>query len=321
MTYSREMFSKAKSILESRREEAELKAENNRLKAISKCPEIASVERDIQRAGISVFKAIGMAPQQSEKYLSELAAQSAADQQKEAELLKSVGMTPEDLEPSYSCNLCNDKGVYDGHYCECFKKLLKRLSYDELSRDSKVRDSGFDNFRIDFYPDSEKDRMRSVIEYCKSWADDFNENSPSVLMFGSTGLGKTHLSLAMADVVINKGYGVIYGSAQNLFRKTEDEHFGRAKSDIDTESALLDCDLLILDDLGAEFSTQFTQALLYNIINTRINTSKPTIINTNLSPDEIEATYSQRIASRIIGEYAPLQFAGNDIRQIKNNID
>ena len=138
---------------------------------------------------------------------------------------------------------------------------------------------------------------------------------------GETGLGKTHLSLAIAGEVLKKGFGVVYGSVQNLFSNIEKEHFGRATdADGTTEKMLLECDLLILDDLGAEFTTSFTVATFNNIVNTRMLTSKPTIISTNLSLTEMQKRYSERIASRIIGEYNILTFAGKDIRQQKLGI-
>ena len=138
-------------------------------------------------------------------------------------------------------------------------------------------------------------------------------------MLGKTGLGKTHLSLAILGVVINKGYSVYYNSVQNIMDRLQKEHFGKTTYNEDSiEGDLYESDLLILDDLGAEFSTQFTVAELYNILNTRMINSKPIIISTNLTVREIEEKYSQRIASRIVGSCMPLQFCGRDIRQILN---
>ena len=136
-------------------------------------------------------------------------------------------------------------------------------------------------------------------------------------MQGETGLGKTHLSLAIAGEVISKGYNVLYNSAQNIFNELQRERFGKSDTNGAFEAMVLECDLLIIDDLGAEFSTQFTNAALYNIINTRINTGLPTIISTNLTFKNIEDVYTRRISSRLIGEYTSLFFLGKDIRQIK----
>ena len=137
-------------------------------------------------------------------------------------------------------------------------------------------------------------------------------------MYGKTGLGKTHLSLAIAAEVSKKGYKVIYGSAQNLLRKVEKEHF--SGGDDETINSLLECDLLVLDDLGTEFESKFNASQVYNIINTRLNFSLPTIISTNLTMSELEGRYEQRVVSRLIGEYDVLMFIGNDVRQLKKKI-
>ena len=136
-------------------------------------------------------------------------------------------------------------------------------------------------------------------------------------MYGETGLGKTHLSLAIAAEAINKGFNVIYGSAHYFFSMIERERFGRStESDGTTESKLLECDLLIIDDLGSEFITQFTVAELYCIINDRMLRGLPTIISSNLDPEELEKHYNNRISSRIIGTYKKIFFTGNDIRLV-----
>jgi DNA replication protein DnaC len=159
--------------------------------------------------------------------------------------------------------------------------------------------------------------MQKVFDYCKEYAEEFDgQGFQSIYMFGETGLGKTHLSLAIAGKVIEKGYNVIYGSAHNFFNLIEREHFGRSENpDGTTEDKLLNCDLLILDDLGAEFITQFTVAELYNIIDTRLAKELPTIISSNIKENELEKKYNNRIASRILYSYYALPFEGNDIRQ------
>ena len=161
--------------------------------------------------------------------------------------------------------------------------------------------------------------MGEIAQFCKDYALDFSLESPSLFMHGATGLGKTHLSLAIANEAIARGYGVVYGSAPNMFSQLEREHFGRQYNNERTyEQELLETDLLIIDDLGVEFSTPFTVSCVYNIINSRILSRKPTIIRTNLTPRELEDKYTQRITSRIIGGFVSLRFIGRDIRQIKS---
>ena len=158
--------------------------------------------------------------------------------------------------------------------------------------------------------------MERILFNCMDYAKHFSASSPNLIMMGSTGLGKTHLSLAIARVVIEKGFGVVYGSVNNLIDKLEREHFGR-EEESSTRQSLMECDLLILDDLGTEFRTAFSSAELYNLVNTRQMAHRPTIISTNLTMRELESAYSSRFTSRIIADYVRCLFTGEDIRQKK----
>ena len=158
--------------------------------------------------------------------------------------------------------------------------------------------------------------MEKILFNCMDYAKNFSFSSPNIIMMGSTGLGKTHLSLAIARAVIDKGFGVVYGSVNNLIDKLEREHFGRDEES-STRQSLMDCYLLILDDLGTEFRTAFSVAEVYNLINTRQMTRRPTIISTNLTMKELEAAYTNRFTSRIIADYVRCLFQGDDIRQKK----
>ena len=136
---------------------------------------------------------------------------------------------------------------------------------------------------------------------------------------GNTGLGKTHLSTSIASSVIEKGYDVVYETAQNLISTFSNERF-HSYGNVDKSggsSRYFECDLLIIDDFGTEESNQFSVACFYNLINTRSNNSLPIIINTNLTRGDIKARYTDRIASRLFGEYLVLGFPGVDIRMQK----
>ena len=154
------------------------------------------------------------------------------------------------------------------------------------------------------------------MEFCKRYAEDFHFPAKSILLRGKTGLGKTHLSLSIASVVIEKGYSVVYGSAPDLFRRIEKEHFSNSGDDSVIE-ALENADLLILDDIGAEFESKFYNSVFYNILNNRLNASLPTIISTNLDLSEIKERYGDRITSRLL-TMESLIFVGSDIRILKN---
>jgi len=215
-----------------------------------------------------------------------------------------------------NCIKCNDTGYVGSTLCKCVLKRAKELSLIGLSANMPIRECRFDNFSLDYYSDENKIAMKKVFDYVKNYADNLTPKSESLLFFGGTGLGKTHLSLAIAGVALEKGIGVVYSPVQNLISKLEKEHFSY-NSDTPILDDVLDCDLLILDDLGTEFSTAYSQSLIYNVINTRILTGKPTIISTNLDLDGLSEKYTPRVTSRIIGCYNIKKFCGNDIRQQK----
>ena len=319
MAYSKETYKKAEQELAQRRSRALAERENHHRIAVETVPEILEAEEKMSRAGLATIKAVGMGAADAKEYIQKLSEINLEAQAQRRLLLKSNGFPDDWLDVHYTCKKCEDKGFVSGIMCGCFKELLKSIEYEKLCSKLPVGNCRFDNFKLDYYPDgagtSPKKRMESVLNYCKAYAADFSRRSPSLLLYGKTGLGKTHLSLAIAGNAVEEGYGVIYSSAQNLFNKLEKDKFGKA--DANTEETILDCDLLIIDDLGAEFTTQFTVSALYNIVNSRELEGKPTIISTNLMPEQLTKAYGERIASRILSNYVMLYFDGSDIRQIK----
>lgn len=325
MSYSKATLSKAIQMLESRRNKAQRIQLARHLEVTEKIPVISEYEAKLSQTGLDVVKAIGMGSD-AQKYIEELSALNLSCQKSIKKLLTENGYPEDYLEAPYTCKKCNDTGFDSGYSCECRKDILKELAKKELAAVSTSEYCRFDNFETEYYPlpvdetlgVSPRKRMTDVLEYCRCYAEDFDLESESLYMHGATGLGKTHLSLAIANIVAEKGYRVIYDTAQNILSSLEREKFSHSNSG-EREKEILECDLLIIDDLGSEFSTQFTTAAIYNIVNTRINRSKPVIISTNLTEKELEEKYTQRVTSRIIGNYVSLLFIGKDIRQIKNN--
>ncbi len=219
------------------------------------------------------------------------------------------------------CKLCGDTGYISGKVCNCIKKEANQIMAEELSKEMPLGDCRFESFDLKYYPDADTSegnphrRMTSILKLCKDYVKNFSINSPNLLFTGNAGLGKTHLTLSIVSGVIEKGFLPVYGSAENLFAIIETEKFsGEGRGNYNT---MLTCDLLVIDDLGTEMATAFTKSALYNLINTRLLSGKPTIINTNLSMKEIEIKYSARVSSRLIGHYNANKFIGQDIRQQK----
>lgn len=324
MSYSKSVYTAASAKLNARRKNAENSLEVRRDKAYTAIPELAEIQSEIARCGAEVIGALSKGAN-GKAFIEMLAKKSLEAQRRRKELLVQAGLPEDYLEPHYTCKLCNDTGATDDGMCSCQKQLLIETAKDEIEKHAPLRKSTFDSFELEYYPEidqsgiSPKKRMGEIAQFCKDYASDFSASSRSLFMHGATGLGKTHLSLAIANTVTEKGYGVIYASAPNLFATLEKEHFSRNNyGDESYMDELLEAELLIIDDLGVEFSTQFTVSCIYNILNSRLLTNKPTIISTNLTPKELEEKYTQRITSRIIGSFIPLKFIGRDIRQIRS---
>lgn len=326
MAYSREIYEKAQQIIDKRRSDAE-----NRLAAKIRLfetmePDYRLYKNEMINSVKEAVKAVNMSPEKAAEYVEKQKEINLAAQKKVLELIRKNNLPDNYLEAEYFCPKCEDTGFYESKLCSCHIDLIKSLAYDEEGKKSPLKFSLFEDFKLDYYSNtysqvikcSPREKMSRIFDFCKEYADSFDTDSPSLFMHGETGLGKTHLSLAIAGTVIKKGFSVMYNSAQNIFNELQKERFSRTNTDGTFEAMVLECDLLVIDDLGAEFITQFTTSALYNIINTRMNSMLPTIISTNLSLSEIESTYSKRISSRIIGEYSVISFAGNDIRQIKS---
>ncbi len=335
MAYSREIYEQALDELKRRKQNAEYTASKRRKELSLKYPEFAAIEQQLAETGIQIVKAFSMPASAAEERFAEIRKKNRELRAKRAELLLKLGLPADYLDEKYVCEKCHDKGFIEERdeaegvshgvsLCTCHTDLLKKLAFEKMSRETPLELSNFEDFDLSYYSKTKKDGvspyeiMKDVYTQCVDYANNFDADSVSLFFYGRTGLGKTHLSLAIANEVIKKGYNVIYGAAGSFLRKIEKEKFGKAE-DADTESLLENADLLILDDLGAEFSTSFTVSVLYNIINSRICRGAPTIISSNLSLKELKERYPESIASRIIGTYALVNFAGDDIRQIMNS--
>ncbi len=322
MGYDKRVYAAVHEELARRRYQASTQAQAHLDEVYQKIPEIQQIDRTLSLTGLSVARAvIGRAD--SHEKIEQLRRHNLQLQERRAHLLKQAGFPEDYTQEHYSCAKCKDTGVLGTRHCECYQSLLREKACHLLNQTSPLQLSSFDTFHTEYYPNltdkngiSPRQTMTAIFQYCLSYAQNFSPRSKSILMMGATGLGKTHLSLAIAQAVIDKGYGVIYGSAQNLLSALEKERFARTLTEMDNLQALLDCDLLILDDLGAEFPTQFVSSSIYNIVNSRMGAGKPMIINTNLTANELRERYTDRIVSRIVGTYEILTFTGSDIRQI-----
>ena len=318
---SEKHYSAALEIIIRRRLTAQSDREKHILELRTRVPEIEEINNMISQASVNILKVISKGENVREE-MKKLEEQNTEAQAMMRGLLVKNGYPENYMDINYTCKRCSDTGFTSEGRCSCLEELAGKLAVKELNESSPLNLSTFSTFDLEYYRGVSTDTdsncystMSNIYNYCRKYASSFSHDSANIFMSGETGLGKTHLSLAIAERLLSENYSVVYGSVINFIDRIESEHFGRSSGD--TLSVLINAELLILDDLGSEYDKQFTTATLYNIINTRLNTRLPTIISTNLSFEEIEARYEQRIVSRIISEYDYLPFSGNDVRQLK----
>ncbi len=316
MGFSREIYEKAIRIKNESIKKAQQKYEYELAKLRESDPEFREIEISLAKAGSSIAIT---AMSGDTAALSRLQAFCTEKNARKKELMAKAGI----VKPEVFCHICEDSGYKNGKLCDCITDIAKKLAYEDMSRSLPLSQSGLDGFCLNYYPDcidesgtNPRKRATAILKLCRRFVEDFPDDCRSLLFMGGAGLGKTHLSLAIVSEVSAKGYGVVYGSAQNLFAQAEKEHFSYG-GETTVQDSLLTCDLLVIDDLGTEFYSPYSASLFYNIINSRMLGGKPTVINTNLSFDELEKRYTARITSRFIGNYDMRVFVGNDIRQIK----
>lgn len=317
---SAQFYSKALEAVREKRSLAQDRADAKKAQLYHDVPEIEQLDKKIY----SVFAEAAKKSLAGGKVDFDAAeAESLKLQEYKRELLGNLNLTDEDLQPQYSCKLCEDTGYHNGKLCECVKFIAAKLIFDEINRDVPLENSTFETFELKYYSDKPDDSgvsprsvMSRIKQACERYAMSFTPKSDSIMFFGRTGLGKTHLSLAIANEVIAKGYNVVYAPIARILQQIEREYFSRENKDSKTLESVINCDLLIVDDLGTEFKTSFVTSTIYDIINSRILSGKPTLINTNLSLEELEAQYSERVVSRISHGYKKFTFVGEDVRTL-----
>ena len=259
-------------------------------------------------------------------------------EERRAELI-SAGFPADYLDDDYMCSKCNDTGYCETKMCDCLRELYKEEQREALSSLLKLGDETFDSFDLSFYDDtaasdtgiSPRRSMEVVYEICIEYARKYGYNSMNLFFNGAPGLGKTFLSACIARVVADNGFSVVYDIAASIFSKFEDVKFmrtgdseelrGEVKKSREDIKRYLECDLLIIDDLGTEMTTSFTISALYEVVNTRLITGRKTLINSNLTLNELHRRYSEQIMSRLEGEYQVLTFYGDDIRKKRKELD
>ncbi len=319
MGYNKENYRRIRTAYQTKYLKAYEQADRRMAELHQKSPAVAEIDRKLAAVGAKIaMAAIGTGESYREK-LAEVERENLALQEERAVLLSAMGYPADYTLPPYECPLCQDSGFVGTKMCECMRRELILAAYESSGLGVLMRTQSFDNFDPSFYDGEERAMMERNFGMLRDYAEGFSLNADNLILCGATGLGKTHLSTAVARRVIERGFDVYYASALQMFSDFEHTRFGTGMADAPVVdiSRYSECDLLILDDLGTEVANQFTNSCLYLVLNNRINMRRPTIISTNLTGKEIKARYTDRIASRILGDFKPLLFVGTDVRRLK----
>ncbi len=332
MSYDPNVLRRATQRLEEERRVRRDRTERLRAQAYAQQPRLLQLDRQLQGTMSRLVAAAlrrGEDPAQAVRALRE---ENLDLQRERAVLLGALGLPEDALDDKPACPLCGDTGWRGAKMCACLKKLCAQEQIAELSKLLDLGEQSFDTFRIDYYSQtpwpgrgaSPRENMELVYEVCLNYAQKFGRfYFKNLFLSGPPGLGKTFLSACIARAVSEEGFSVVYDTAGNIFAQFETRKFQRDSDDgreaRDETRRYLNCDLLILDDLGSELTTQFTQSALYELLNSRLVAGRHTVISSNLSIEEAARRYSPQIASRLEGEYHVLHFFGDDIRLLKKN--
>ncbi|MBQ8344822.1 MAG: ATP-binding protein [Clostridia bacterium] len=318
MGYNKEAYAKVKAEYANKYARAQKQAEERRMELYAAIPDVMALDRILSGTGMDIMAIIVSGRADTEEAIRKLKERNRELEAQRDAVLTANGFPTDYSDVHYECPRCGDSGYVDGSMCDCMKQALALEGYACSGLGGLIGEQRFDNFSLSYYEGAAKERMQRNVKHLQGFADGFDRHTyRNYLLMGSTGLGKTHLSTAVAERVIRRGYDAFYVTAVGMLNDFESKRFG---SDADRGrdlSRYYEADLLIVDDLGTELVNQFTLSCLYDVLNTRINNRRSTIINTNLPTKELEAKYNERITSRLVGEYLPLLFSGVDVRRQK----
>ncbi len=284
-----------------------------------KAPGLSDIESSLMKQGARLLNCV----LNRGKDFEEIKASIQTLQAQKVELLKKNGFSEDYLDDIHNCKLCGDTGFIEGRRCQCLKNLILKHIGENSNLTEYMRKQTFENFDRSLFANQGDDShkvlkiMQTLCDKALKFAESFDETSENFLIMGNAGTGKTYITSCIGNRALERGKTVYYQTAFKLFEMLENAKFRKGEEDTsEVVKYIYNVDLLIIDDLGTEFNTQFTSAALFDIINSRIISGKSTIISSNLAFDDLSNIYSQRITSRFLGDYTIVQTTGKDLRSI-----
>lgn len=319
MSFNRENYVKVKTLFAEKKRLAQQRASQQREALRRQSPELDEVEKKLGSIAPRLFAEAMKGSENIDERINRLKCENLELLAKRERILVSMGYPKDALEVKYSCPLCNDEGSVNGKMCTCMRRELVTMGIESSGLGRLVRRQSFETFDLSYCKDSPEiyEDMKEIFELCRKYAETFRAGADSLLFVGGTGLGKTHLCTSIGKRIVERGYDVVYETAPNIFADFEAEKFGKDQDKNRSTRRYFEAELLLIDDLGAEMTTQYTVSVLYNLLNTRLNKELPMVINTNLDFKDLMNRYDQRIYSRLMGEFVYRVFKGTDVRMKK----
>ena len=325
MAYDADLIREIELDYEEIRQNNAMDLEIRKRAVFARIPRLEEIDYEIKSLGLRLYK-IALSGGDVKPQIDKLREEQKALLTNKKAILIENGYPEDELSERFVCANCRDTGFVGGKACACYRKKLTEKAYEQSNLSALLAHQSFDTFDLSLYSDevdpdigmSPKVYMKKILDDCRRFVKNFETDSTNLLFSGSPGLGKTFLSTCIAKELIATNHSVIYETAYKTFSMLEELKFKKSDNEEKLKfkvDKLYSCDLLILDDLGSEFATQYTTASLFDIINSRLIAGKKTVINTNLSITELTKKYGERVISRLCGHYEIKMFIGFDIRR------
>ena len=323
MPYTTTVLDRARARLAQEGEKKRAEYQEHLAQAYALRPRLREIDRALRGTAAQVAAVFLNPEADTQAEIARLRQENLALQEERQWILDEAELPDDFLDDSPVCTLCGGSGYVGARMCECLRELCRQEQKRELAALLPTGKERFENFSLEVYPErfypnygtSARQLMAKNLGFCRKYAQEFQPGARSLLFSGATGLGKTFLSACVARQVAEGGHSVVYVTAGKLFADWEAVRFNRTETDL--LKPYWDCDLLIIDDLGTEFTTQMVVAALYETVNTRLLRQSSTLISTNLNEKDLEARYGGQIASRLLGSYRVVYFLGDDVRRLR----
>ena len=322
MAYSEQVLHRARARLEQAKAEREQENAAHRADAYARYPRLAEIDNELRRTMAELMAAALQRGEDPSQAVAAVREKNLALQRERSWILEAGDFDDGYLDDTPVCAKCGGRGYVGAQMCSCLRELCRQEQKKELTLLTGAARETFEGFRLSYYSDqvdpnlgvSPRAVMTGTLQTCRRYAQSFTLKSGNLLLNGNPGLGKTFLSACIARTVADGGYSVVYETAVHLFSCLEEAKFTDSQEAKRQAEKYTACDLLIVDDLGTEMTTQFVSSALYTVLNDRLLAGSPTVVSTNLQSDEIARRYSPQIASRLLGSYRLVAFVGEDIR-------